>query len=77
MFAKICGNVCKESFFACLLISPETWYGVYHFPDLRKMVGTKKAPDCRMPFLCECQSLNGGIFRSKSVRWKRSATIRT
>ena len=42
MFAKICGNVCKESFFACLLISPETWFGVYHFPDLTKMVGTKK-----------------------------------
>ena len=42
MFAKICGNVCKESFFACLLISPETWFGVYHFPDLTKMIGKKK-----------------------------------
>ena len=43
MFAKICGNVCKESFFACLLISPETWSWVYHhFPDLTKMIGTKK-----------------------------------
>ena len=42
MFAKICGNVCKESFFACLLISPETWSGVYHFPDLTKMIGIKK-----------------------------------
>ena len=43
MFAKICGNVCKESFFACLLISPGIWFGVYHFRDLTKMIGTKKA----------------------------------
>ena len=42
MFAKICGNVCKESFFACLLILPEIWSGVYHFADLTKMIGTKK-----------------------------------
>ena len=41
MFAKICGNVCKESFFACLLISPETWFGVYHFADVSKMIGKK------------------------------------
>ena len=42
MFAKICGNVCKESFFACLLISPEIWSGVYHFRDLTEMIGAKK-----------------------------------
>lgn len=43
MFAKICGNVCKESFFACLLISPEIWSGVYHFADVSKMIGKKRA----------------------------------
>ena len=49
MFAKICGNVCKDLrkclqriIFACLLISPEIWSGVYHFPDVGKMIGTKK-----------------------------------
>ena len=41
MFAKICGNVCKESFFACLLISPEIWSGVYHFAGVSKMIGKK------------------------------------
>lgn len=48
MFAKICGNVCKESFFACLLISLETWSGVYNFRDLMKMIGKKKG-DRRRP----------------------------
>ena len=42
MFAKICGNVCKESFSLCLLISPETWFRVYHFAGVGKMIGTKK-----------------------------------
>lgn len=42
MFAKICGNVCKESFSPYLLISPETRFWVYHFADASKMIGKKK-----------------------------------
>lgn len=66
MFAKICGNVCKESFSLCLLISPGIWFGVYHFADISKMIGKKKGEAYRLPLFAHRLLIARAISRLKS-----------